>query len=77
MALRLAVAPRWEKAGSKVRMETNVQMKFSQVLEIELGVWQRGIVRRRKAEEEIIDFRQLARNSGRCNTQPRLTCMVQ
>jgi hypothetical protein len=49
----------------------------AQVLEIELGVWQRGIVRRRKAEEEIIDFRQLARNSGRCNTQPRLTCMVQ
>ena len=37
-------------------------------------------VRRRKAEDEMIDLRQLVRlvrDSGRCNTQPRLTCMMQ
>ena len=34
-------------------------------------------VRRRKAEDEIIDLRQLVRDSGRCDTQPRLTRMMQ
>jgi hypothetical protein len=34
-------------------------------------------VKRREAEDDMFDSKQLARDSRRCSTQPRLTCMMQ